>query len=46
MCGKQLRRPDSSPAAEENSATLQQEVEALELKDAELGKQIEDLATQ
>ena len=46
MCGWQLRHPDSSPAGEENSAALQQEVAALELKDAELSQQIENLVNQ
>lgn len=41
-----LRHPDSSPAGEETSTTLQQEVAALELKDAELSQQIEDLISQ
>lgn len=41
-----LRRPDSSPANEETSTTLQQEVAALELKDAELSQQIENLISQ
>lgn len=42
----QLRRPDSSPAVAENSATLQQEVAALELKDVELSQQIDSLISQ
>jgi len=41
-----LRRPDSSPAGTENSTTLQQEVAALELKDADLSQQIENLVSQ
>lgn len=42
----QLRRPDSSPAVAENSATLRQEVAALELKDVELSQQIDSLISQ
>jgi len=42
----QLRRPDSSSAVAENSATLQQEVAALELKDVELSQQIDSLISQ
>jgi len=41
-----LRRPDSSPVGEENLISLQQEVTALELKDAELRQQIENLMSQ
>jgi len=41
-----LRRPDSSPAGEENSAALQEEVAALELKEADLSQQIENLVSQ
>jgi len=41
-----VRRPDSSPVPEENLKTLQQEVSQLEQKDAELGKDIENLISQ
>lgn len=41
-----LRCPDSSPAVAENSTALQQEVAALELKDAELSQQTENLISQ